>query len=99
MKSIYFKIMKSLIHLNVTWVVYAMIVGEPILKAKQLLLQFPFFCCSIGLYMTDVTYFFLNLFVAHMTMTPSWMESAYMWFTITWLGVGNSVGSHESGVS
>ena len=34
-----------------------------------------------------------------MTMTLSLMERAYMWFSITWLGRGRRVGSHDRGVS
>ncbi len=34
-----------------------------------------------------------------MTMTLSLMESAYMWLSRTWLGMGRSVGSQLRGVS
>jgi len=49
---------------------------------------------QIGLYRRVVTYFFLYRWVAESTMTPSLMERAYRWFSITWLGSGNNVGSH-----
>ena len=32
-------------------------------------------------------------------MTPSLMDNAYKWFSITWFGSGNRVGSTDSGVS
>ena len=54
---------------------------------------------SIGLYRIVVTYFFLNLCVEEMTMTPSLMDIAYRWLIITWLGSGNRVGSQVKGVS
>ena len=46
-----------------------------------------------------VTYFFLNLWVEEMTITPSLMDMAYRWFIITWFGSGSNVGSHDRGVS
>ena len=46
-----------------------------------------------------VTYFFLNLWVEEMTMTPSLMDMAYRWLIITWFGSGSNVGSHDRGVS
>ena len=54
---------------------------------------------SVGLYKTVVTYFFLNRFVAHIIITLSLMDRAYMWFNMTWLGRGNRVGSQANGVS
>lgn len=49
---------------------------------------------QIGLYSRVVTYFLRYLCVALNTMTPSLIERAYKWLSITWFGSGRSVGSH-----
>lgn len=54
---------------------------------------------QIGLYSRVVTYFLRYLCVALNTITPSLIERAYKWLSITWFGSGKSVGSHETGVS
>ena len=46
-----------------------------------------------------MTYFFLYLVVVLKAITKSLMDKAYIWFTITWWGVGNRVGSQFRGVS
>lgn len=48
----------------------------------------------MGLYSSVVTYFLRYRCVALSTITPSLMDSAYRWFSITWLGSGSNVGSH-----
>lgn len=49
---------------------------------------------QIGLYSRVVTYFLRYLCVALNTITPSLIERAYRWLSITWFGSGKSVGSH-----
>lgn len=49
---------------------------------------------QIGLYSRVVTYFLRYLCVALNTITPSLIERAYKWLSITWFGSGKSVGSH-----
>lgn len=48
----------------------------------------------MGLYSSVVTYFLRYLCVALRTMTPSLIDRAYKWLSITWLGSGSRVGSH-----
>lgn len=49
---------------------------------------------QIGLYRRVVTYFLRYLWVALNTITPSLIERAYRWLSITWIGSGRRVGSH-----